>query len=126
MVARSQTFEEFLKSKDDVGNVWSDIDKAAQIHRDQVDKEFEALRRLAMLPQGTLNVAAEFCKTFAAKGVCSNRELFGQKFSAAVEYFEASLATIRAGAKPWKNDHGRYGDFQFFLSRRPEHHPVNR
>jgi hypothetical protein len=65
MVANSQTFDEFLKRKDDVGNVWSDIDKAAQIHDAQVDKEFTALETLAQLPQGTVDVAAEFCKTFA-------------------------------------------------------------
>lgn len=115
MVANSQTFDEFLKRKDDAGNVWSDVDRAVQIHDAQVDKEFTALEKLAQLPPGTFDVAAEFCKTFAAGGVCPDAKLFRQHFSAAVEYGEASIAKIRAGAKPRKNDRGRYGDFQLFF-----------
>lgn len=115
MVANSQTFDEFLKRKDDAGNVWSDIDKAAQIHDAQVNEEFTALEKFAKLPQGTFDVAAEFCKTFAAGGVSPDPKLFRQHFSAAVEYGEASITKIRAGAKPWKNDRGRYGDFQLFF-----------
>jgi hypothetical protein len=115
MVANSETFDGFLKRKDDAGNVWSDIDKAALIHNTQVDKEFTALEKLAQLPQGTFDVATEFCKTFAAGGVCPDLQLFRQHFSAAVEYGEASIAKIKAGAKPRKNDRGRYGDFQLFF-----------
>ena len=115
MVANSQTFDEFLKRKDDAGNVWSDIDKAPQIHEAQVDKEFTAQEKLAKLPQGTFDLAAEFCKTFAAGGVCPDPKLFRQHFSAAVEYDEASIAKIRAGANPRKNDRGRYADSQLFF-----------
>jgi hypothetical protein len=115
MVANSQTFDEFLKRKDDAGNVWSDIDNAAQIHNAQVDKEFAALEKFAKLPQGTFDVAAAFCKTFGAGGVCPDPKLFRQHFSAAVEYGEASIAKIKAGAQPWKNDRARYGDFQLFF-----------
>jgi hypothetical protein len=106
MVANSRAFDEFLKRKNDVGNVWSDIDRAVQIHHDQVDKEFNALRRIAKLPQSTFDLAAELCKTFPVRGVCQGPNLFRQKFSAAVEYVEASMAKIRAGAKPWKDDRG--------------------
>jgi hypothetical protein len=115
MVVNSQTFDQFLKRKDDAGNVWSDIDKAAQIHDGQVDKEFTSLEKLAQLPPGTFDVAAEFCKTFAAGRVCPDPQLFRQHFSAAIEYGETSIAKIRAGAKPRKNDRGRYGDFQLFF-----------
>ncbi|MGA2171120.1 MAG: hypothetical protein ABSG62_23300 [Terracidiphilus sp.] len=80
MVANSQTFDEFLKRKDAVGNVWSDIDKAAQIHDAQVDKEFTALEKFAKLPQGTFDVAAEFCKTFAAGGGSQTRNCSGSIF----------------------------------------------
>jgi hypothetical protein len=111
MVANSQTFDEFLKRKDDAGNVWSDIDKAPQIHKAQVDKEFTALEERAKLPPGTFDVAALFCKYFG----CPDPKLFRQHFSAAVEYGEASIAKIRAGATPRKNDRGRYGDFQLFF-----------
>jgi hypothetical protein len=115
MVANSLTFDEFLKHKDDAGNVWSDIDKAAQIMDAQMDKEFTAMEMWAQLPPGTFDVAAELCKTFAVGGVCPDPQLFRQHFSAAVEYDEASIAKIRAGAKPRKNDRGRYGDSQLFF-----------
>jgi hypothetical protein len=115
MVANSPAFNEFLKRKSDAGNVWSDIDKAPQIHADMVDKEFTELEKLAKKPQGTADVVAMLCKTFAATGACPDPKLFRQHFSAAVEYVEASIAKIRGGAKPWKNDRGRYGDFQLFF-----------
>lgn len=115
MVANSQTFDEFLKRKGHADNVWSDIDMAPQIHADKVNKEFTELEKLAKLPQGTVDVVAALCKTFAVGGVCPAPKLFRQHFSAAVEYVEASIAKIRAGAKPWKNDRGRYGDFQLFF-----------
>ncbi len=115
MVANSETFDDFLKRKDDAGNVWSDIDKAPQIHADILDREFAELEKLAKLPQGTDDVVAVFCKTFAPGGVYPDVKLFKQHFSAAVEYLEASIAKIRAGAKPRKNDQGRYGDFQLFF-----------
>jgi hypothetical protein len=115
MVAKSQTFDEFLKRKNDAGNVWSDIDKAPQIHADKVDKEFTEMENLAKSPQSTVDVVGMFCKTFALEGVCPDPKLFRQHFSAAVEYVEASIAKIRAGANPRKNDRGRYGDFQLFF-----------
>ena len=115
MVANSQTFDKFLKRKSDAGNVWSDIDKAPQIHADKVDKEFTELENLAKSPQSTVDVVGMFCKTFAAGEVCADPELFKRHFSAAVEYVEASITKIRAGANPRKNDRGRYGDFQLFF-----------
>jgi hypothetical protein len=120
MVANSQTFDEFLRRKDDAGNVWSDIGNAAQIQRAMVDEEITAQEKAARLPQGTFDPAAEFCKLFAGGGVCPDPGLFRQHFSAAVEYVEASIAKIRADAKanPRKNDRGRYGDSQllFYLA----------
>jgi hypothetical protein len=115
MVANSQAFDEFLKRKDAVGSVWSDIDKAAPIHDAQVDKEFTALEKFAKLPQGTVDVVAMLCKTFAVGGVCPDPKMLRQHCSAAIEYQEASIAKIRAGAKPRKNDRGRYGDSQLFF-----------
>jgi hypothetical protein len=112
IVATSQTFAEFEALS--TSSVWSDIRDASRIHADNVDKEFSALERFAKLPQGT-DIAAELCKGFAVDGACPGPELFRQRFSAAVEYIEASIAKIRAGAKPWRNDRGRYGDVQLFF-----------
>jgi hypothetical protein len=115
IVVNSQTFDQFLKSKDDAGNVWSDIDKAVQIHDSQVDKEFTVLEKLAKMPKGKVDVAAGLCKTYSTVGFNPDPKLFSQHFSAAVEYAEVSIAKIRLGANPRKNDRGRYGDFQLFF-----------
>jgi hypothetical protein len=112
MVANSQTFDEFLKRMADADNVRSGIDKAPQTHAAKVDREFTNMEEFAKLPH---DVVAVFCKTFAVGGVHPDPELFRRHFSAAVEYVEKSIAKIRAGAKPWKNDRGRYGDFQLFF-----------
>ena len=117
MVVNSPTFDEFLKSKDGAGNVWSDIDQAVQIHHSQVDKEFTALESLAKLPKGKIDVATRFCKTYSTAVFHPDPKLFKQYFSAAVEYAEVSIAKIRSGANPRKNDRGRYGDFQLFFDR---------
>jgi hypothetical protein len=115
MVGSSQTFDEFLKRKDDAGNVWSDIDNAAQIHSAQLDKEFAALEKFAKLPEGIFDFAVEFSRTFGAGGIGPDPKILRQHFSAAIEYQETSIARIRAGAKPRKNDPGRYGDSQLFF-----------
>jgi len=91
MVTNSQTFDDFLKRKDDAGNVWLDIDKAAQIHNAQLDKEFAAMEKL---PQGAFDFALEFCKTFAVGGACPDPNLLRQHFSAAIEYEETTIAKI--------------------------------
>ena len=112
MVAKSQTFDEFLRRTADADNVRSRIDKAPRKHAAKVDREFTDMEQFAKLPRDVVGV---FCKTFAVGGVCPDPKLFRRHFSAAVEYVEASIAKIRAGAKPWMNDRGRYGDFQLFF-----------
>jgi hypothetical protein len=115
MVANCQTFDEFLKRMTGADKVRSGIDKAPQKHAAKVNQEFTDMKQFAKLPH---DVVAVFCKTFAVGGVCPDPKLFRRHFSAAVEYVETSIAKIRAGAKPWKNDRGRYGDFQllFYLA----------
>jgi hypothetical protein len=124
LVVNSQTFDEFLRRKDDARSLWTDVDRAFQIHSDQVDNEFTALERLAALPKGKVDVAKGLCNGYTPAGVDPDPKLFKQHFSAAVEYVEASIAiirqaasvtTTRAKANPRKNDRGRYGDFQLFF-----------
>jgi hypothetical protein len=120
MVANSQTIDEFLKRMGDAGNVRSGIEKTPQIHADRVAAEFTDLEKLAKLPEGRVDVAAWFCRTFPNEdGVCPHPNLFRQHFSAAIEYYEASIAKIRAmNAKPGKKKQGMYGDLQllFYLA----------
>jgi hypothetical protein len=101
MVANSQTFDEFLKRKHDAGNVWSDIDKAAQIHDAQVNEEFTALEKFAKLPQGTFDVAAEFCKTFAAGGVST------PNYSGSIFRLPLNMARHRSRRSEPEPSHGR-------------------
>jgi hypothetical protein len=115
MVVNSQTFDEFLKRKDEAGSVWSDIDQTAQIHEAQVNKEFTALETLAKTPKTKIDVAAGLCKSYSTAAFKPDPKQFKNNFSAAVEYAEVSIAKIRQGANPRKNDRGRYGDFQLFF-----------
>ena len=53
--------------------------------------------------------------------------MFRERFSAAMEYADTTIARIRAGANPRKNDPGRYGDFQlFFYLADPDIHLLTR
>ena len=61
-----------------------------------------------------------FCGTFPNEdGVCPDPKLFRLHFSAAIEYYEASIAKMRAmNAKAGKKKQGMYGDLQllFYLA----------
>ncbi len=114
LVANSATFDEFLKRKDEAGSVWTDIDKAVQIHHTRVDEEFDALEKIAKLP-GRFDLATKFAETFGTPGSHPNPAQFRACFSAALEYAEAVIRKIKHGAKPRKNDRGVYGDFQLFF-----------
>jgi hypothetical protein len=115
MIVNSQTFGEFLTRKGDAGSAWTDIHRAFQIHNAQVDKEFTALEKLAAFPKEKVDVAKGLCRGYTPAGANPNPNPFRQHFSAAIEYVEASIATIRARANPRKNDRGRFGDFQLFF-----------
>ena len=114
MIASSKTLDEFLKRKDKVGSAWSDLHQSVAIHDAMLDKEFDTLDRIAKL-SNPFDLAAKFCETFGVPGSHPDPKLFRQRFSAAVEYAESSISKIKGGAKPRKNDPGRYGDFQLFF-----------
>jgi len=113
MVASSTTLDEFLKRKGAVGSAWTDLDQTVAIHEAVLDKEFEALEKIAKLPY-PIDLAAKFCETFGTSGAHPDPKLFRLHFSAALEYAESTVSKIKAGAKPRKNDPGRYGDSQLF------------
>ena len=90
-----------------------------QKHAAKVDQEFTELEQFAKLPQGTVDVVAVFCESFPRGQLYPDPRLFRQHFSAAIEYYEASIAKIRAmNAKPGKKKQGIYGDLQllFYLA----------
>ena len=113
LIANSASFDEFLERKDAPNSAWTDIDKAVEIHDQMLDKEFDALKKIAALPLGSFDVAAKFCETFGSPR--PDPKVFRNTFSAAMEYADTTIARIRAGANPRKNDAGRYGDFQLFF-----------
>jgi hypothetical protein len=67
------------------------------------------------LKPGSYDLALEFAKTFDINGSYPDPNVFRDHFSAAMEYAETTIARIRGGANPRKNDPGRYGDFQLFF-----------
>jgi hypothetical protein len=113
LIGNSVTFDEFLQRKDAPHSAWTDIDKAVEIHDQVLDKEFDALKKLAALPAGSFDVAAKFCEKFGSPR--PDPKVFRETFSAALEYADTTIARIRTGANPRKNDPGRYGDFQLFF-----------
>jgi hypothetical protein len=118
MIVNSQTFDEFLTLKDQVGSLWTDIDRAPQIHPDKVNDEFTSLEMLARRPPEKVDVAAGLCKAYTPASASVDAMLFRHHFSAAVEYAEAALAKIRGGVNLREKDRGRYGDFNllFYLA----------
>ncbi len=126
MVANSQTFDEFLKRKDDAGNVGRISTRLLRYTTYRWTTEITALEKFAKLPKARSMSQQSSVRPLPRGGVCPDPKLFRQHFSAAVEYDEASIAKIRAGAKPRKNDQGRYGDSPaFLLSCRPEHNLID-
>lgn len=113
LVADSNSFEEFLQRKNEAGGSWSDIEKSVEIHEQILDKEFDALKKLAALSPGSFDLATKFCERF--DNPRPDPKVFSERFSAAMEYAETTIAKIRAGANPRKNDPGRFGDFQLFF-----------
>ncbi|HZP64386.1 MAG TPA: hypothetical protein VFB28_13305 [Terriglobales bacterium] len=115
LVTQASDFANFLKRKDAAGSLWPDIEKSAEVHEQQLDKEFAALQRIAKLKPGSYDLAAQFAKTFKVNGKSPDPNTFRSHFSAAMEYAETTIMRIRGGANPRKNDPGRYGDFQLFF-----------
>jgi hypothetical protein len=118
MIVNSQTFDQFLTVKGQVGSLWTDIDRAPQIHPDKVNDEFTSLESLAKRPPEKVDVAAGLCKAYAPASANVDPMMFRHHFSAAVEYAEAALAKIRSGVNLREKDRGRYGDFNllFYLA----------
>lgn len=115
LVAGAVDYPDFLKRKNEPGSVWSDIEKSAAVHDQQLDLEYAALSKLAAKKPGSFDLAEAFSKTFSVGGKCPDPKVFRNLFSAAFEYGDLTIAKIRAGANPRKNDAGRYGDFQLFF-----------
>jgi hypothetical protein len=118
LVAGAADYADFLKRKNAPGSVWSDIEQSAVVHKQMLDNEFAVLSALAKKAPGSFDLATEFSKTFEIGGQSPDPKIFKDLFSAAFEYGEVTIAKIRAGANPRKNDQGRYGDFQllFYLA----------
>jgi hypothetical protein len=115
LIAEATDYADFLKQKDAPGSAWSDIEQSATVHTQQLDKEFDALKKLAKKTPGSFDLATEFSKTFPIGDKSPDPQAFKDLFSAAFEYGELTIAKMRNGANPRKNDPGRYGDFQLFF-----------
>jgi hypothetical protein len=113
IIAGSANFAEFLKLSQTPDGVWRDIDRADAIHGAQLDKEHDALLKLAKTGHGRL--AAALANQFGAPGGRPSADLVGSMFSAAIEFLESSMSKVSSGANTRKNDPGLYIDFQLLF-----------
>jgi hypothetical protein len=111
MIANSADLGDFLRTSEMAGSAWKGIVRTDDIHRAELDRELAALGHLAKRTRGQ-DLASMLSKSFGAPGCRPNPLVLKVRFSAAIEFLESSLAKIRLGAKPWKNDRGLYVDFQ--------------
>jgi predicted nucleic acid-binding protein len=115
MVASAADFADLLKQAADT--VWRDVNQADAIHDAELDKEIQALCSLAKKGLGQ-DFTKNLSRSFGLSSSESDALVIAERFSAALEFLESSIAKIRSGANPRRNDPGVYGDFQllFYLA----------
>jgi hypothetical protein len=114
MLANSPSFEEFVKLSKAPESSWKDIEHADKIHNDVLDREFAGFEKIAKRGRA-MDLAKQLARSFGAPGNRPNPVVLHSRFSAALEFLNASLAKVERGAKPRKNDPGLYVDFQLLL-----------
>lgn len=114
-IAKANTFEDFLAQNQNPDSVWNLIGEGNKIHEAELDKEFNALEQLS---SRTHNIGNALSRMFGAPGARPNPLIIERRFSAAIEFLQASLYQVHYGARPRKNDPGLYVDFQllFYLA----------
>jgi hypothetical protein len=117
MVVDSSNQREFVSKANAASSVWRMIESIHEIHNGVLDEELVALRRIPK-EAVTQFLAEKMCDWFGAPGFRPNPVVFRQKFAAALEFLDDSLAKVRHGAKPEKNDRGLFVDFRllFYLA----------
>jgi predicted nucleic acid-binding protein len=117
IIADSADFDDFRAMSQAPGSVWNEVERIEAIHEGQLDSELAALGQLARRRRGR-DIATLLSQTFGAPGCRPRPVVIARQFSAAIEFLESSLTTVRGGAKPRKNDPGLYVDFQllFYLA----------
>lgn len=113
MAVCAKDLPEFVKMGQGAGNVWGEIGRTNEIHVAEVDKELAALEAMANRT-GMPDLASGLARSFGV----NDSSVVGEHFSAAIEFLLSSLAQIRSGAKPRRNNPGLYVDFQllFYLA----------
>jgi hypothetical protein len=114
MLRESETFEEFIGRARQPSSVWAAIDRADEIHRRELEKEFAALSELSKR-SSTIDLASALCKRFALIDRLPPRATVQKACSAAIEFLHTAINQVRSGAKPLKNDPGLYIDLQLFF-----------
>jgi hypothetical protein len=126
MISASADYDEFVRRKNEIGSVWTDIHRTKVIHDGVLDVEFAAFQKIAQEPK-PVDVAARMIRRFSTDSFRPDLSSFRDQFSAAIEYAESTIAKVRAGAKLRQNDPGVFGDFQlFFYLANPQIHLLTR
>jgi hypothetical protein len=113
MLIQAKSHAEFLKAAEAPGSPWTKMTRLDPIHEGVLDYELGFLRPLAAKASiKTLQV--HMARQYKVSGLLPDPDSFERTFSAAVEFLKSSVAKVRNGANPKKNDRGLYIDSQLF------------
>jgi hypothetical protein len=128
-------YDSFIRTTNESGGVWRDICRADEIHRGELERELNSLQKLGRY-NSTQLLATRLSAMLGPPGCRPKPFLIEKRFSAALEFLQASIAKTRSGANPLKNDPGMYIDFQilfylgdpnmFFLTKEDFSHEIRR
>ncbi len=113
LIVQSSSLAKFLAKAEAPGSVWKKMTDLYSIHESVLDKELGSLKKLA--EQASLkSIPVHITRFYQLGGLRPDPEFLVFKFSAAVEFLVNSIAQVRNGANPLKNNRGLYVDSQFF------------
>jgi len=113
LIVQSSTLAKFLAKAEASGSAWKRMTDLYSIHESVLNKELGSLRILA--EQASLkSIPVHITRLYQLGGLRPDPEFLASKFSAAIEFLVSSIAQVRNGAKPLKNNRGLYVDSQFF------------
>jgi hypothetical protein len=113
LVLQSKTHRDFLNSTERPESAWKKISELSSIHNQVLDKELGSLKAIAERAS-IKNLHMHMVRMYRLGGLLPDPDLFEETFSAAVEFVRSSVALVRNGANPLKNNRGMYIDSQFF------------
>jgi hypothetical protein len=113
LILQSSSLAQFLAKAESPGSVWKRMTNLYSIHESVLNKELASLELLAKQPH-LKSLPARMTWLYKLGGLRPDPDWFSAKFSAAIEFMVSSIAQVKNGANPTKNNRGVYVDSQFF------------